>query len=94
MVNTSIASLNSEDLRDFVSLEEIKITREFLNKLPKELREEGQREFIDIGGPTLIRASAKNFYRVAVVVDPQDYAWVANKIRKAPLALKIGKNWP
>ena len=30
-------------------------------------------ENIDIGGPTLIRAAAKNFERVTVVTDPQDY---------------------
>jgi phosphoribosylaminoimidazolecarboxamide formyltransferase/IMP cyclohydrolase len=28
---------------------------------------------IDIGGPCMIRASAKNFIRVAAVVDPEDY---------------------
>lgn len=28
---------------------------------------------IDIGGPTMLRAAAKNFPRVAVVVDPADY---------------------
>ena len=31
-------------------------------------------ENIDIGGPTMIRAAAKNFPFVAVVVDPADYA--------------------
>ncbi len=30
-------------------------------------------EYIDIGGPALIRAAAKNFKDVAVVVDPDDY---------------------
>jgi phosphoribosylaminoimidazolecarboxamide formyltransferase/IMP cyclohydrolase len=30
-------------------------------------------ENIDIGGPAMIRAAAKNYDRVAVVVDPQDY---------------------
>ncbi len=30
-------------------------------------------ENIDIGGPTMIRSAAKNFQRVAVVTDPQDY---------------------
>ncbi len=29
---------------------------------------------IDIGGPCMIRASAKNFIRVASVVDPEDYS--------------------
>jgi len=33
-------------------------------------------EQIDIGGPSLLRAAAKNYARVAVVVDPSDYAGV------------------
>ena len=33
-------------------------------------------EMIDIGGPTMIRAAAKNFRGVTVVVDPGDYAQV------------------
>ena len=34
---------------------------------------EGARGNIDIGGPCMIRAAAKNFIRVASVVDPADY---------------------
>ena len=30
-------------------------------------------ENIDIGGPTMIRAAAKNWQDVAVIVDPADY---------------------
>ena len=37
-------------------------------------------ENIDIGGPTMLRAAAKNFPAVTVVVDPADYPWVADKI--------------
>ncbi len=37
-------------------------------------------ENIDIGGPTMLRAAAKNFLSVAVVVDPADYEWVADKL--------------
>ncbi|MSO71117.1 MAG: bifunctional phosphoribosylaminoimidazolecarboxamide formyltransferase/IMP cyclohydrolase [Alphaproteobacteria bacterium] len=37
-------------------------------------------ENIDIGGPALIRAAAKNHGSVAVVVDPADYAEVAAEI--------------
>lgn len=37
-------------------------------------------ENIDIGGPTMIRAAAKNWERVAVVVDPQDYPEVLSEI--------------
>jgi phosphoribosylaminoimidazolecarboxamide formyltransferase / IMP cyclohydrolase len=38
-------------------------------------------ENIDIGGPTMLRAAAKNYGGVAVVVDPQDYARVLEDIR-------------
>ncbi len=37
-------------------------------------------ENIDIGGPTMIRAAAKNFPHVVIVVDPADYGWVAEKL--------------
>ena len=36
---------------------------------------------IDIGGPCMIRASAKNFIRVASVVDPADYAMILEELR-------------
>lgn len=40
-----------------------------------------QIENIDIGGPSLIRAAAKNYNDVMVVVDPVDYALVIEKIK-------------
>lgn len=36
-------------------------------------------EYIDIGGPSLLRAAAKNHSRVTVVCDPADYAWIAQR---------------
>lgn len=39
-------------------------------------------EQIDIGGPCLIRAAAKNHDAVAVVVDPDDYSMVAEELRE------------
>ncbi len=39
-------------------------------------------ENIDIGGPTMIRAAAKNFPGVIVVVDPADYPAVFEKLNK------------
>jgi phosphoribosylaminoimidazolecarboxamide formyltransferase/IMP cyclohydrolase len=39
-------------------------------------------ENIDIGGPTMIRAAAKNHRDVAVVVDPNDYAVVIDELRE------------
>ena len=38
-------------------------------------------EQIDIGGVTLVRAAAKNFTRVTVVTDPNDYTVVAALLR-------------
>lgn len=42
-------------------------------------------EQIDIGGVTLLRAGAKNFARVTVVVDPADYAPVLEALRDGGL---------
>ena len=43
-------------------------------------------ENIDIGGPTLLRAGAKNFPFVIVVVDPRDHGWVADKVANGGLS--------
>jgi phosphoribosylaminoimidazolecarboxamide formyltransferase/IMP cyclohydrolase len=40
-------------------------------------------ENIDIGGPTLLRAAAKNHAHVGVVVDPADYAPLLEELRAA-----------
>ncbi len=42
-------------------------------------------ENIDIGGPTMIRASAKNFPGVIVIVDPADYQPVLEKLKQGDL---------
>jgi phosphoribosylaminoimidazolecarboxamide formyltransferase/IMP cyclohydrolase len=39
-------------------------------------------ENIDIGGPTMVRAAAKNHRHVTVVVDPADYARVARALQE------------
>lgn len=38
-------------------------------------------ENIDIGGPTMIRAAAKNYQDVAVVIDPKDYTKVIDELK-------------
>ncbi|MBU0544938.1 MAG: hypothetical protein KKH97_06345 [Proteobacteria bacterium] len=43
---------------------------------------EDARGNIDIGGPCMIRASAKNFLRVASVVDPGDYAGIITELKE------------
>ena len=42
----------------------------------KDTREEDAVEMIDVGGPAMLRAAAKNYHSVCVVVDPNDYARV------------------
>ena len=48
---------------------------------------------IDIGGPCMIRAAAKNFIRVASVVDPADYPLILSELKARsgalPLALRF-----
>lgn len=38
-------------------------------------------EQIDIGGVTLLRAAAKNFFRVTILCDPQDYSRIVSALR-------------
>jgi phosphoribosylaminoimidazolecarboxamide formyltransferase / IMP cyclohydrolase len=39
-------------------------------------------ENIDIGGPTMLRSSAKNFQDVTVIVDPADYPAVLSELKE------------
>jgi phosphoribosylaminoimidazolecarboxamide formyltransferase/IMP cyclohydrolase len=38
-------------------------------------------EMIDIGGVAMLRAAAKNFKNVLVVIDPTDYQWISERIK-------------
>ena len=49
-------------------------------------------ENIDIGGPTMIRAAAKNYQDVAVVVSPGDYAGIVEELRSSG-ALALETRW-
>jgi len=48
-------------------------------------------ENIDIGGPTMIRAAAKNWRDVAVVTSPGDYAAIVEELRGG--GLSAGTHW-
>jgi phosphoribosylaminoimidazolecarboxamide formyltransferase/IMP cyclohydrolase len=39
-------------------------------------------ELIDVGGPTMVRAAAKNHAHVGIVVDPADYGTVLDELRR------------
>ena len=50
-------------------------------------------ENIDIGGPTMIRAAAKNFPDVAVVTDPADYGEIAKELEDRDGELALETHW-
>ncbi len=50
-------------------------------------------ENIDIGGPTLVRAAAKNWNDVAVIVDPADYSKVVDELAQGDGALGTETRW-
>lgn len=52
----------------------------FFENVNKEISLEEKVEFIDIGGPSMLRSAAKNFATVTVVTDVEDYAKVQQEI--------------
>ena len=48
----------------------------------KDITAENARTNIDIGGPCMLRASAKNYLRVASVCDPSDYSSLTEELKK------------
>jgi phosphoribosylaminoimidazolecarboxamide formyltransferase/IMP cyclohydrolase len=61
--------------------------KQLLNDLPLE----EMVEYIDIGGPALLRASAKSFERITVICDPADYQWVLQKFNQGEVSLQDRK---
>ena len=51
---------------------------------------EAARGNIDIGGPCMIRASAKNYIRVASVVDPSDYGEIISEMEANNGSIPLG----
>ena len=54
----------------------------FFEKVREDLSFEEKVEFIDIGGPTMLRAAAKNFQDVVVISDVSDYEAVMTEIKE------------
>ena len=44
-------------------------------------------ENIDIGGPALVRAAAKNYRHVAVITDPEDYQGILSELKNGAISL-------
>ena len=52
----------------------------FFEKYAADISFDEKLEFIDIGGPTMLRAAAKNFKDVIVITNPDDYSSVSKSI--------------
>src|SRR5450755_605497 len=50
-------------------------------------------ENIDIGGPTMLRAAAKNYQDVAVVTAPEDYPAILAELRASAGELSLDTKW-
>lgn len=55
----------------------------FFNKVDEDITFEEKVEFIDIGGPTMLRSSAKNFRDVIVVTDTKDYGTIMSQMENS-----------
>ena len=49
-------------------------------------------EMVDIGGPTMVRASAKNHLNVVITCDPNDYSSVLEELRSGNVSLETRRS--
>lgn len=64
----------------------------FFQKVKEDLSFDEKVEFIDIGGPTMLRAAAKNFKDVVVISDKEDYKSVMEEISEnGDVSVKLRK---
>ena len=49
-------------------------------------------EMVDIGGPTMVRASAKNHVNVVITCDPQDYSSVLQELSSGKVSLETRRS--
>jgi phosphoribosylaminoimidazolecarboxamide formyltransferase/IMP cyclohydrolase len=63
----------------------------FFEKVQAKLTLEQTVEFIDIGGPTMLRSAAKNYQDVVVLTDPADYAETINGLKAGNVPIEFKK---
>ena len=61
----------------------------FFEKVQAGLSAEETIEFIDIGGPSMLRSAAKNHRDVIVLTDPADYAEVMDRLKEGNVPLEL-----
>jgi phosphoribosylaminoimidazolecarboxamide formyltransferase/IMP cyclohydrolase len=74
LTGIDVAAVNLYPFRETVAKPDVKL--------------EDALENIDIGGPTMLRAAAKNFPSVLVLVDPEDYAEALDHLRTQNLPVE------
>ncbi len=87
---------NLAHVRDLARLKAIKLDMVVVNLYPfvktisaPGVTPEQARANIDIGGPCMVRAAAKNFPRVASLTDPADYSRILEELKKGGGALTL-----
>ncbi|MDR2865254.1 MAG: bifunctional phosphoribosylaminoimidazolecarboxamide formyltransferase/IMP cyclohydrolase [Spirochaetaceae bacterium] len=63
----------------------------FLGNIVEGIPEEEGAEFIDVGGPSLLRSAAKNFKDVLVLSDPADYGSVIDALKAGAVPEQLRK---
>lgn len=88
---------NESHQRDLLRVGGVQIDMVVVNLYPfqetvakDDVTPEMARTNIDIGGPCMIRASAKNYLRVASVTDPDDYAGILEEIQNGNMCISLG----
>ena len=49
-------------------------------------------EMVDIGGPTMVRASAKNHLNVVIACNPEDYSSIIDELKSGSVSLETRRN--
>ncbi|HZK19336.1 MAG TPA: bifunctional phosphoribosylaminoimidazolecarboxamide formyltransferase/IMP cyclohydrolase [Treponemataceae bacterium] len=60
----------------------------FFEKVQEGLSFSQTLEFIDIGGPTMLRSAAKNYNDVIVITEPDDYVAVADEMKQGAVSFE------
>ncbi|MFP4461583.1 MAG: bifunctional phosphoribosylaminoimidazolecarboxamide formyltransferase/IMP cyclohydrolase [Thermotogota bacterium] len=63
----------------------------FFDNVHKDIDFDEKIEFIDIGGPTMLRSAAKNFKDVLVICDPNDYDDVIEQMKIGEVSFELKK---
>lgn len=82
-VRDNVKHMNTLNSREINTIDYVVVNLyPFFEKVREDLSFDEKVEFIDIGGPTMLRAAAKNFNDVVVISDKNDYKNVINEIEE------------